>query len=90
MGFMGPFGVGEPGEPGNFGSPGVAPDFRGRGIGKVMFNLGLDHLKQAGAGETSYNTGVRNPARHIYFDSGAEVVDIYCCDFRKPRLGESA
>ena len=83
-GFMGPFSIGQPGEQGHFGSPGVAPEFRGHGIGKVMFNLGLDHLKQAGANETSYSTGVANPARFIYFDSGAEVVNVFCCHLHKP------
>jgi len=83
VGFMGPFHVAGRGEPGHFGSPGVAPEFRGRSIGKVMFHLGLDYLKNAGASETSYLTGVTNPARFIYFDSGAELLSIFCTDFRK-------
>jgi len=83
VGFMGPFGVDQPGEPGSFASPGVDPAFRGRGIGKVMFNLGLDYLKKLGATETTYSTGVSNPARFIYFDSGAELLDIFCCNFHK-------
>ena len=85
VGFMGPFHVARRGEPGHFGSPGVAPDFRGRGIGKVMLHVGLDYLKSAGASETSYSTGAgaTNTARFIYFDSGAELVSIFCTDFRK-------
>lgn len=83
VGFMGPFYVGEPGEPGHFGSPGVAAEFRGRGIGKLMFHLGLDHLKTSGASETTYSTGTTNPARFIYFDSGAELVGTFCCHLRK-------
>lgn len=83
VGFMGPLWVIEAGEAGGFGSPGVDPDFRGRGIGKVMFNLGLDYLKKAGAAHTTYGTGVTNPARFIYFDSGAELVNIFCSNFRK-------
>ena len=83
VGFMGPFHLAGAGQPGHFGSPGVAADFRGRGIGKVMFHLGLDYLKNAGASETSYSTGVTNSARFIYFDSGAELVSIFCTHFHK-------
>ena len=83
VGFMGPFHVSGRGEPGYFGSPGVAPDFRGRGIGKVMLHLGLDYLKSAGVSETTYGTGVTNPARFIYFDSGAELVSSFCSNFHK-------
>lgn len=81
--FMGPFYVGEPGQSGGFGSPGVHPDFRRRGIGTVLFHMGLDHLKSAGSSYTEYGTGVTNPAQIIYFGSGARLVSVYCCNFRK-------
>jgi GNAT superfamily N-acetyltransferase len=81
--FMGPFYVGEPGQSGGFGSPGVHPDFRRRGIGTVLFHLGLDYLKSRGADYTEYGTGVTNPAQVIYFGSGARLVSVYCCNFRK-------
>jgi ribosomal protein S18 acetylase RimI-like enzyme len=83
VGFMGPFHVGEPGQRGSFGSPGVDPDFRRRGIGTVLFHLGLDYLKSAGAGYTDYGTGVTNPARFMYFKAGAQLTSVYCCNFYK-------
>jgi ribosomal protein S18 acetylase RimI-like enzyme len=81
--FMGPFHVGEPGQPGSFSSPGVHPDFRRRGIGTVLFHLGLDFLKCKGASHTEYGTGVTNPAQIMYFRSGAQLLSVYCCNFRK-------
>ena len=81
--FMGPFHVGKPGQSGSFSSPGVHPDFRRRGIGTVLFHLGLDYLKSRGASYTEYGTGVTNPAQIIYFGSGARLVSVYCCNFRK-------
>ncbi len=83
VGFMGPVRITQPGMPGSFGSPGVDPEFRGRGIGKVLIHLSLDYLKEAGASEVRYSTSVDNPARHIYFDSGAELLGVYCSSFRK-------
>lgn len=83
VGFIGPFHVGAPGQPGSFGSPGVDPDFRRRGIGTVLFHLGLDYLKNAGASATSYGTGVTNPARFMYFRAGAQLTSVYCCNFHK-------
>jgi GNAT superfamily N-acetyltransferase len=87
VGFMGPLLVTRPGAPGSLGSPGIDPGFRGRGIGKVLVNLGLDYLKGAGASEVCYSTSVTNPARFIYFDSGAELITVYCSSFRKSLCG---
>jgi ribosomal protein S18 acetylase RimI-like enzyme len=83
VGFIGPFYAGEPGHRGSFGSPGVDRDFRRRGIGTVLFHLGLDYLKAAGASYTEYGTGVTNPARFMYFRSGAQLTSVYCCNFYK-------
>lgn len=81
--FMGPFYCNEPGQRGGFSSPGVHPDFRRRGIGTVLFHLGLDYLKSVGASCTEYGTGVTNPARFMYFGSGATLLSVYCCNFYK-------
>jgi GNAT superfamily N-acetyltransferase len=81
--FMGPFYWGEPGQRGGFSSPGVHPDFRRRGIGTVLFHLGLDYLKSVRASYTEYGTGVTNPARFMYFRSGAKLLSVYCSDFCK-------
>jgi GNAT superfamily N-acetyltransferase len=81
--FMGPFYWGKPGQRGGFSSPGVHPDFRRRGIGTVLFHLGLDFLKSVGASYVEYGTGVTNPARFIYFGSGAKLLNVYCCRFHK-------
>jgi GNAT superfamily N-acetyltransferase len=83
VGFMGPLDIRQPRTPGRFGSPGVDPAFRGRGIGKVLINLSLDYLKKAEVSEVRYSTGLTNPARFTYFDSGAELLGVYCSSFRK-------
>jgi len=81
--FAGPFHVSGIGQPGGFGSPGVSPNFRRRGVGTVLFHLALDYLKSAGASYVEYGTGVTNPARFMYFGSGAQLVGIYCSNLHK-------
>jgi ribosomal protein S18 acetylase RimI-like enzyme len=83
LGFMGPFSPPRDDGRASFGSPGVAAEFRGRGIGKVLINLGLDELKRAGGSYAEYSTGVTNTARFIYFDSGAQLRGVCCCHLRK-------
>ncbi len=87
-GFIGPFKVDKDGGYGSFGSPGVSPDDRGRGIGKVLINLGLEKLKDNGAGYAEYPTGAGpdNPARHIYLSAGARFEAVFCKKLHK-RLG---
>jgi ribosomal protein S18 acetylase RimI-like enzyme len=90
--FIGPFDVGErrfyfsvdarTGW-GGFGSPGVDPAFRQQGIGTILWHLGFDHLKRSGAKFTEYGTGLVNPAQHLYFHSGATLIEICCEDMRK-------
>jgi ribosomal protein S18 acetylase RimI-like enzyme len=92
-GFIGPFDVGERGRFyfstdarigwGSFGSPGVASAFQQRGIGTVLWHLGLDHLRRSGAEFTEYGTGLDNPAQQLYFHSGARLIEISCEDMRK-------
>ncbi len=89
VGFIGGFHVDESGQHGkpreyaSFGSPGVDPDFRQRGIGTVLFHLGLDYLKNEGASYVPYDTDVTNPARFMYFRSGAQFIRVSCCYFYK-------
>ena len=93
VGFVGPLGVKERRRFyfstdsragwGGFGSPGVDPAFRQRGIGTVLWHLGFDHLKRAGATFTEYGTGLVNPAQFLYFHSGARLIEISCNDMRK-------
>jgi len=87
VGFIGPFSVGERTFYfstdsrvgwGSFGSPGVDPDFRKRGVGTVLWHLGFDYLKRCGAKFTEYGTGLVNPAQHLYFHSGATLIEISC------------
>ena len=82
MGFMGPFHV-TPGAHGAFSSPGIAPEYRRRGIGTVMWGLGLDYLKRQGCTHTQYTTGALNPARFMYFRSGARLVNIFCAHLQR-------
>jgi GNAT superfamily N-acetyltransferase len=93
VGFIGPFDVRERGRFyfstdsrtgwGSFGSPGVASTFRQRGIGTVLWHLGLDHLRRSGAEFSEYGTGLDNPAQHLYFHSGARLIEISCEDMRR-------
>jgi ribosomal protein S18 acetylase RimI-like enzyme len=83
VGFMGQFWPPDASGRGGFGSPGVDPEFRGRGLGTVIFHLGLEYLKSAGARSTDYSTGVTNAARFMYFKSGAKLTAIACSNFHK-------
>lgn len=93
VGFIGPFDVRERGRFyfgtdsrtgwGSFGSPGAASTFRQRGIGTVLWHLGLDHLRRSGAEYSEYGTGLDNPAQHLYFHSGARLIEISCEDMRR-------
>lgn len=88
VGFMGPCWVDENTGEGSIGTPGLDPDYRGRGIGKTRFFLGLQYLKQGGATFTEYRTGYdamgEDPATEMYFGSGARLVGIVGKDLRKP------
>jgi GNAT superfamily N-acetyltransferase len=83
VGFIGSFYVGPQGMPGSFGSPGVAPEFRQRGLGTVLLHLGLDYLKSNGNSYTEYSTHADNPARFMYLRSGAEITYVGSAWFRK-------
>jgi ribosomal protein S18 acetylase RimI-like enzyme len=51
---------------------GVSPDYRRRGIASVLVNVWASEVKAKGAVESQIDTGVNNPARHIYLDAGYE------------------
>ena len=51
---------------------GVSPDYRRRGIAAVLVNLWASEVKAKGAVESQIDTGVNNPAQHIYLDTGYE------------------
>jgi hypothetical protein len=46
--------------------PLVLPAFRNRGIGKVLYHLGVEWLVREGATHTHLATGIDNPAQFIY------------------------
>lgn len=80
IGFHGPHEVDDETGRGRFGMPGVAPPYRGRGIGKTMIYLGLEHLSELGATYTDYRTGYQRPdvsaSTEIYWETGARLVEV--------------
>lgn len=88
IGFMGPCWIDADTGRGSIGTPGLDSAYRGRGIGKTRFFLGLQYLKEVGATFTEYRTGYdpmgADAATEMYFDSGARLVEIVGKDLRKP------
>jgi GNAT superfamily N-acetyltransferase len=69
-------------------SPGVDPEYRGRGIGKVMVNVWGAEVKKLGAEESILSTGERNyPAQRIYFEMGYQKLGALCCGMTKELAG---
>ena len=52
--------------------PHVVPEYRGKGIGKVLYHLGIEEVVRHGAECGSTQTGVSNHARSIYQSIGYE------------------
>jgi ribosomal protein S18 acetylase RimI-like enzyme len=72
--YTGPLSVeGCPGR-GNFCGIGTRTEYRGRGIGKLVFCEMCRRHAQAGATFMSLYTGDNNPARHIYEAAGFEII----------------
>ena len=71
IGFTGPVGRQQSGR-GWFTGICVDPDFGGRGIGSILFNLLMSEFQQAGAGFSSLFTGTSNHAQKIYRRAGFE------------------
>lgn len=60
-------------------SPGVDPEYRRRGIGKVLVNLWAQAVKEMGAVESIISTGTENyPAQRVYFGMGYEKLGEFC------------
>ena len=60
-------------------SPGVDPEYRKRGIGKVLVHLWADEVKKIGAEESFISVGVANlPAKSIYLNMGYESMGEFC------------
>lgn len=73
IGFAGPLAV-QPSLRGYFNGIGVSSDYRGKGVGKVLFSSLCYHLSQLGAHYMSLFTGETNPARKIYENEGFQIV----------------
>lgn len=80
--YTGPLSVdGMPGR-GNFCGIGTRTDYRGRGIGKLVFCEMCHRHAAAGAAFMSLYTGENNPARNIYEAAGFRIVRVFA-DMRK-------
>lgn len=75
VGFIGLVRVSENGGAGF--APGTDPDYRGKGIGKLLINLWAEEVKKLGARESIIMTGTENTARNIYFEMGYQELGIY-------------
>jgi len=60
-------------------TPGVHPDYRKRGIGKVLVNVWADEVKRMGAKESRISTGTENlAAQRIYRNAGYKNIGRFC------------
>jgi len=73
IGFTGPLKV-EPNGRGYFAGIGVLESERGKKIGKTLFFMLCQRLKEMGASYMTLYTGNQNPARFIYLDAGFKVL----------------
>lgn len=65
-------------------TPGVDPEYRGRGIGTVLVNLWGAEVKEEGAVESAISTGTTNyPAQRIYFGMGYENLGEFSSNLTK-------
>lgn len=71
-GFAGPIYPEDTGR-GYFSGIGVAPEFEGHGLGKLLFYMLCREEKAAGAAYMSLFTGEENPARRIYEGAGFQI-----------------
>ena len=51
---------------------------RGRGLGKALFSMLALYSKENGAKFMTFYTGLTNPARNIYMDSGFKIIQSFC------------
>ena len=73
IGFAGPLRVQESGR-GYFAGIGVHSDYRGFGLGNVLFHTLCASLKEMGAAYMTLFTGETNPAGQIYLKAGFQIV----------------
>lgn len=73
VGFAGPLRVQESGR-GYFAGIGVHSDYRKYGLGKALFSMLCNSLKDMGAEYMTLFTGETNPARNIYQSAGFHIV----------------
>lgn len=73
IGFAGPLRVQESGR-GYFAGIGVHSDYRGFGLGNVLFHTLCASLKEMGAAYMTLFTGETNPAGQIYLKAGFRIV----------------
>lgn len=78
VGFTGPVFVQESGRGYLFGI-GVHPDYRGHGLGKLLFATLCNANKAAGATFMTLFTGENNPARNIYEGAGMKIARCFSC-----------
>jgi len=62
---------------GTLGAVGVDPEFRGRGIARVVFNRACQWWKENGATAAHLWTGVGNPAVKVYEEAGLRICKTY-------------
>lgn len=78
VGFTGPVAVQESGR-GYLAGIGVHPDYRGHGLGKLLFARLCDANKAQGATFMTLFTGESNPARNIYEGAGMKIARCFSC-----------
>lgn len=76
IGFAGPLAV-ENTKRGYFSGIGIDRDYRGKGLGTVLFHRLCLHLSRLGAAYMTLFTGTSNPARKIYLETGFTVTDTF-------------
>lgn len=76
IGFTGPLKL-EYNHRGYFAGIGLLEKYRGMGLGKQLFFILCQELKNIGAQYMTFFTGTNNPARFIYLSAGFEVVETF-------------
>ena len=78
LGFVGPLTISGCGIP-DFDLIAVTASERGRGVGKALFYLCLEHFRQRGARLFELMTAPTNPAQKLYLDAGMRLVCVLVC-----------
>ena len=56
-------------------SIGVAPSWRGQGVGRTLLRALAEHARSAGIRRISLSVGRQNYAHQLYLDEGYRIVD---------------